>query len=812
MDSQFLNSDIVTKKIDNSSRTNDNFAMYSIPEKKIPAHFLENAQHQNVQVIREGQLFGRYMIQGELGRGGMGVVYKAMDTQLKRTVALKVILKGNSNDIKRFIRESSAMAQLEHNNIVKLYEFGTTPQPFFTMEYIEGFTLADLIKEKKVKPLFLLDLMIKVCDALAHAHKNNILHRDIKPSNIIITNKGEPKVMDFGVAKISNTTEKSLSKTGDVLGTILYMAPEHIDGKASEKSDIYSLGATIYESLTYRNVFQGDSHYNILFQILHNDPIPPRELNPNISPYFEAVCLKCMAKKEDKRYENFKQLTRELRNLKNHKPIIAKTYNTFDVFHSFVAKHKLFFALVAFFMVVLLAFSFFLLVAWRNTHQARLVAEKTTQRIQQEKARTKDTLNKVMDVLKYSTTEYPSLQKDKKFAQLFSRIFKDVEKYEGEENWNFIKGYIKSIEGDQQKSLEYFSKQIQKTPGSFLAYYNRGLHYQDLKQYKKALADYNKAVAIQPNDYQVLNNRGLVYLQQKHYDKALLDFNKVLSIKPDYTPAYNNRGLIFLQQQNYDKALVNFNKAIAINPNYNNAHSNNNAYNHRGIVYLQQKRYDKALADFDKAIAINPNFSDAYYNRGFIYLQQKKYGKALLNFNKAIAINPNFFDAYYNRGFFYMQQKIYDKALLDFNKTIAIDPYDFESYEQRGNIYQKLKLYDKALRDFNNAIAINSNSSRTYYNRANLYREQEQYDNAIADYNKAIAIDAKNLDAYYNCGSLYLKLEKYELAITYLQKVTSASPNIWQPYHKIHLCYKAMGQNKKAQYYLQQANKLKKSQ
>ncbi|BBM84851.1 tetratricopeptide repeat protein [Candidatus Uabimicrobium amorphum] len=738
MDPQFnfFDSDNFDEQVDSSQsqkarkgKMNDSFAIYSIPEKKIPARFFEDEQQQqNYQIIQEGQPFGRYMIQGELGRGGMGVVYKATDTQLKRTVALKVILKGNQNDIKRFIRESSAMAQLEHNNIVKLHEFGVTPQPFFTMEYIEGFTLADLIKEKKIKPLFLLDLMIKVCDALAHAHKHKILHRDIKPSNIMITNQGEPKVMDFGLAKISGASEKNLSKTGDVLGTILYMAPEQINGKATERSDIYSIGATMYESLTYRNVFQGDSYHNIFFQILQNDPIPLRQLNPNISPYIEAVCLKCIAKKQEKRYQSFKQLTRELKNLKSHKPIIAKTYSTIDVFKSFIGKHKIIFSLVTFFVVALSIVSFSLFIAWEQANKNRNLATQATLEMEKEKNKTSNALKKVMKAVNYSVRKYQVLQKDEVFASFFSEIIEDLEKYEKNQDWSFIKGFIAGQSGDSQSSIKYYSLQIKNNPNNDLAYNNRGSLYKNLKQYEKALADYNKAIAIDPDNFVAYKNRGILYQDLKQYEKALADYNKAIDIDPNNFEAYNNRGLLYKHLKQYEKALADYNKTIVIDPN------NSFAYNNRGALYKDLKQYEKALADHNKAIALEPNNFKAYNNRGALYKDLKQYEKALADYNKTIAIDPNNSKAYNNRGALYKYLKQHEKALADYNKTIAIDPNNGFAYNNRGALYLYLKKYQKAIVDFNKTISISSNMWQPHHGLYLCYKALNQ--NKKAAYHK----------------------------------------------------------------------------
>lgn len=289
-----------------------------------------------------GKMFAHYEIEQKLGEGGMGAVYRAYDTRLRNTVALKVIQGKNTlQSVQRFLREASAMAQLNHPGIVRFYEAGENPQPYFTMEYIEGFTLAQAIKEKHVTFDFIVDVIIQICEALQAAHRKQILHRDIKPSNIMIDRQGQAKIMDFGLAKqVAEDGLTQLSQEGRPLGTFLYMSPEQVRGQTSISSDVYSLGATLYEAITYRPVFQGDQ-IGLMYQIFHDDPLLPRKLNPAISPYLEAICLKCIHKKPEKRYKNFGALAADLRNFKSHRPISAKKYNQWHAISNFVRRNKI---------------------------------------------------------------------------------------------------------------------------------------------------------------------------------------------------------------------------------------------------------------------------------------------------------------------------------------------------------------------------------------------------------------------------------------------------------------------------------------
>ncbi|WP_372365072.1 tetratricopeptide repeat protein [Candidatus Uabimicrobium sp. HlEnr_7] len=711
------------------------------------------------------QMFGKYQILGELGRGGMGVVYKAYDTKLKTTIALKIIMCGEKEHIERFFLETATVAKLNHPNIIRFYECGGTPRPYFTMEYIEGITLADLIKNKSIKHEQLVDLMIPLCEALHYVHRNKILHRDIKPSNIMLTKDGVPKIMDFGLAKTSEMT-KQLSKSGQMLGTIYYMAPEQVEGRANYQSDIYSLGASIYEALTYRPVYQGELQVNILIQIATSTPIPLRQLNPDISPFLEAICLKCLQRNPQKRYADFKQLATELKNFKSNQPIIARKYSSWNVLAHFVSKHKIICSSIVFIFVILSCSLVVTLNALNYAEEERNKALEATQKTEEEKNKTKTALNKVMKILNYSVKEHKILRRDKEFANLFSQIFEDVENYGEKEDWSFLKGFITSQAGNSYKSIEYYTLQIAKNPQHPHTYSNRGLRYKDLKMYKEAFADYNKAIQLNPQYLQAYFNRGSLYYSLKMYNKAISDYSKAIQINPQYSGAhsnrgslyhklgkhkealadynkaieldpkdslvYNNRGLLYSDLNQHKKALVDYNKAIQLDP------ENSLAYSSRANFYKGLNRYKEALDDCNKAIQLNPRDPLVYNNRGNVYRSLKKYKEALVDYNKAIQLDSKYSLVYYNRGFCYKNLNEYDRALADYNKSIQLDPRYSLAYFDRGNLYYRLKKYNKALNDYNNVIQLNPNDSEAYGNRGGLYHRLNKYNEALSDYSKAI--------------------------------------------------------------------------
>jgi serine/threonine-protein kinase len=286
--------------------------------------------------VREGDTSGRlgqvagYEILGELGRGAMGVVYKARQRGLNRIVALKMISAGGHHgpaDLARFRAEAIAVADLQHPNIVQIYEVGEDRgHPFFSLEYVEGDSLAKKISGTPRPPREAAALVRALADGMEYAHQRGIIHRDLKPANVLLTLGGEPKVSDFGLVKRLED-DAGQTQSGSILGTPSYMAPEQAEGKIKEigpHSDIYALGGILYELMTGRPPFRAASILDTLQQVRTQDPIPPSQFQPKVPRDLETICLKCLQKDTAKRYATAAALGEDLRRFLAGEPILAR--------------------------------------------------------------------------------------------------------------------------------------------------------------------------------------------------------------------------------------------------------------------------------------------------------------------------------------------------------------------------------------------------------------------------------------------------------------------------------------------------------
>jgi eukaryotic-like serine/threonine-protein kinase len=282
--------------------------------------------------LSSGTKLGRYKIRSHLGAGGMGEVYLAVDTELNRRVAIKFLpesLAADEQARKRLVREAQAAARLDHPNICSIYEAGEEDgRSFIVMQYVEGETVDLRMKRKPLDLSESLSISAQVADALAEAHAKGIIHRDIKPSNIMITPRGQAKVMDFGLAKTMPTTEAIdteaatlglLTTPGTVIGTVPYMSPEQVKGeKVDARTDIFSFGVVLYEMLSGQQPFASESAAATASAILTHEPLPLARFMSEVPAELERIVVKALVKDREERYQTAKDLLIDLKRLKRH--------------------------------------------------------------------------------------------------------------------------------------------------------------------------------------------------------------------------------------------------------------------------------------------------------------------------------------------------------------------------------------------------------------------------------------------------------------------------------------------------------------
>jgi beta-lactam-binding protein with PASTA domain/tRNA A-37 threonylcarbamoyl transferase component Bud32 len=280
-------------------------------------------------------LGGRYELDGVVGRGGMAEVYRARDIRLDRVVAVKTLREDLARDQTfqaRFRREAQSAASLNHPSIVAVYDTGEDASgashvPYIVMEYVDGRTLRDLLRDdRRLLPERALEITDGVLRALDYSHRNGIVHRDIKPGNVMLTRNGDVKVMDFGIARAVSDAQATMTQTAQVIGTAQYLSPEQARGeRVDARSDLYSAGCLLYELLTGRPPFLGDSPVAIAYQHVRENPVPPSRLDPEIPGWADSIVLKAMAKNPADRYQSANDMRTDIKRALSGVPVAAPT-------------------------------------------------------------------------------------------------------------------------------------------------------------------------------------------------------------------------------------------------------------------------------------------------------------------------------------------------------------------------------------------------------------------------------------------------------------------------------------------------------
>jgi serine/threonine protein kinase len=268
---------------------------------------------------------------GELGRGGMGVVYKARQAGLNRTVALKMLLGGafaGPGELARFQAEAEAVARLQHPNIVQIYEVREQDGlPFFALEFVDGGSLAGQLDGTPLAAAQAARLVQTLAGAMHAVHQAGVLHRDLKPANVLLTKDGTPKVTDFGLAKQLDGGDSGQTRSGQILGTPSYMAPEQGEGRIKDMgpaTDVYALGAILYECLTGRPPFKAATPMETVLQVIAVEPVPPSRFQPKLPRDLETICLKCLQKAPPRRYASAGELAADLGCFLEGRPVRAR--------------------------------------------------------------------------------------------------------------------------------------------------------------------------------------------------------------------------------------------------------------------------------------------------------------------------------------------------------------------------------------------------------------------------------------------------------------------------------------------------------
>lgn len=793
----------------------------------------------------EGEVFGKFKILSRLGEGGMGVVYKAFEPHLKRTVALKLLsIPGGGNQEEytlRFEKEVQVAAKLKHPHIIPIYEVGEVEgRLFFTMEYIEGTTLRDYVEEKgRLSREEALSIVEKVVGAMVYAHGEKVIHRDLKPENIMMDDQREPHIMDFGLAKEVEMQETRLTRTGSIMGSPEFMAPEQAlgEGNVGYSADIYALGGMLYFVLTGRPVFIAEEIMNLLLQVVNNEPISVREFNPAVSRDLEIIIHKCLEKDPSDRYPKMELLHYDVRAVIAEEPILARPPSLPRRMGRWIQKNRVASLLLIFLLLSLMAVVGGKIYLKQREQLARRETEKGLQqknreeqklREEQKKKDLQKALVRLDSMLKILPREEDLKEKYPSHQMVDLIGSEQIEREEALRKYLEFRGEIEGLLRDHPENPSLYKRlyQVDREMGLIalggrnyllsricfercisLGYGEEGkklLKVTEERKRDREKGDRKKIKALmeevkEPPQKGMVDEyvTEIVQMKGSHTVEELVGY-----LSSEYE--WQRRIAITVLGKLRDKRTRVKGKdagewlaerLLKLDLSFDVTEAEDIIW---ALGRLRDSRANELIHRVRMKVGENTLFgkrtktpfqwipldekkqmvtAQDYYGRGILWFGKGDDKRALADLTEAIRRNSSLPLAYLYRGEIYQDQKKYEEAHGDFSKTIDLSPNLFKGYNSRGLVRRHMKNLEGALRDFTRALELKPESALLYNNRGMVYQALGKKEEARSDYRKAISLDSQQVESYRNLGELYYLEKNYSESLEWFNKALSINPD-----------------------------------
>jgi serine/threonine protein kinase/Flp pilus assembly protein TadD len=677
----------------------------------------------------KGKTISHYQIIDQIGQGGMGVVYKAKDLNLERTVAIKFLpahLAASEENKKRFLMEAKSAASLNHPNIMSIYEIGEFENSvFMVMEFVEGETIKSYVSNLKtgsgIPYLKAIEWLITISKGLKVAHDNDIIHRDIKSENIMVSPGEQLKIMDFGLAKLKGSS--GMTKTGTSLGTLAYMSPEQAQGlSADQRSDIWSLGVVFYEMLTGEPLFKAEHEAALLYLIVNEQPPLPSTMDLKIPHTVDMIVSKMLAKNPEKRYQDINEVIKALIEAKDN---ISKS--------SPETKLK---------TIAVLPFDNI-----SPDKENDYFGEGLTGELIANLSRLKN-----MKVISRTTTiQYKGTQKDMKTIgrELDARyiIEGNVRKF-GEDIR--ITAQLIEVDSDTQLWAETYKGKLADV-------------FDIQEKVSKQIVD-ALLVKLTPTEKVELTKRPT--LNAEAFDYNLRARN--------YLYKYSKNNIQF--------AIQFFEKAISLDSRYAEAYAGLAEANAMKFAYYDRKAdlLDKAVELSLKAIMYDSTLAEAYSSLALSYYYKNSFEEAITAVNKALELDPNSFFAYWIKGRIYFTTDKMSEAIEPFKSAIELNPDFYTAYgdlrmvcERLNNIDEREKITKKALGFYPGYLEKNPDDSRARIFYAQLLVRNNKIEEAKRETTTALELSPNDVVMLYNAACVYSIINEKQLAIKTLENAVA---------------------------------------
>ena len=723
---------------------------------------------------------GHFAIRARLGAGGMGEVYRADDTKLKRSVALKRLsprLRADENYRQRFLKEGERASSLNDQRIAVVHEWlEENDETFLVMEYVEGATLRPRLKQP-FSPAEFLPVAIQCAEALAAAHEKGIIHRDIKPENIMLTPKGQVKILDFGVAKrlprhdADTSTESTASQPGALSGTPAYMAPEVLLEKPSdERADIFSLGVVFYEMLTAQHPFRAETFMATSDRIRHEVPVPLGHLNPQVPGRLEGLVAKMLAKDPTERYARATELVADLRALEEREPPLV---TLLAALRRRVSRRRIITAAVFALMAVLLIAKgpeardrikrwLGVVVVPQKVHLA--VLPFVTVGGTPETAAFSSGLTETLNARFTQLTEWHPLQVVPA-GEIRAQDVHTVEQARSEFGVNLVlTGSVQQAAGMIRITYALIDAATRRQLRADIITAGAGDPFAAEDQVVVSVLN-NLEIELKPRERSALAAHGTqqpaayeFYLQGRGY---LQDYHK---------------------PENIESALAAFKHALEIDPQYPLAYAGvGEAYWYNYQLTREPPWVGQALAACERAVALDARLSSGHTCLGVVYNGTGKYELAIEQFRQAVELEPTSDAAYRGLASAYDRLGKPKEAEETYRRAIALRPYYWASYSWLGAFYYWQARYAEAAEMFDQVVKLAPDNFRGYSNLGTIFNAQGRYAEAILRCERSAAI-RPTADAYSNLGTAYFGLRQFAKAGQFYEKAVEIDPQeyLWR--------------------------------
>ncbi len=647
-------------------------------------------------------VFGPYDILGEIARGGMGIVYRARQRSLKRIVALKVMKEGENaseKQIRRFKRETEAAAKLQHPNIVAVHEVGCHEGfHYFTMDLIEGDPLDAICKRGEKLPVErVLQLVLEVAQAIHYAHGKGIIHRDLKPANVLLDTDGHPKVTDFGLAK--NIDHKSmLTRTGAVVGTPFYMPPEQARGDVDigPQADVYALGVILYEMLTLKLPFHGETTMEVYHKILEEEPTPPKKHDSRVNADINTIILKAIEKDLTRRYTTSLDLAEDIQRYLNGDPIKARPLGPIGRLIKRARKNMP--VVVVAGVTALALFGGVGLIVKRNIDADRLETQLATDhewdsftnevgnqcinaksQISSGQARRRD---RDPDGALVDLKEALRILGDLSLLKADFHIYNPIERLE--DHLVQKKADIAGIYRDTYLEMgrAHVDKGAPKELEAALECYGKGLEHDSTS----------------PESLGLSLEIGRVQALQGQFDRAQKTFAQILEKSPQHEDARLEMGRVHHLAAAFDQAIACYSQVLE------RSTKSHRAYLLRGQTQFALARFEDAFSDFEKVVEIKDDSFDGYVWRGRTHQALGHWGEAQEDLTEAIDLNPSLPDGYFHRAELYAAQRKHAEAIKDYEVAISRSSTFYRAYLGLGKALEWTLEYERARQQYDEVL------------------------------------------------------------------------------------------------------------